>query len=403
MTISESGLNRTWARLELFALSGEIEGCRTDISTLLKCRDKFETFSPVYLFWEMYRPSVLEEDGDRFPALKLPAEAKNLVLEILDDMYRHHRVPYEPDNDDTEIREYLRSTASITFEEAELPFPRKLTDLLIFIHVAAARAFVMKEDSGLSEEVVDCLDEVERAWQRLHRAGFPGSVSPDVHTTEFYEIFHSIDAVSAIALAERSRATRDQGHYAEALHMLATADERYSSGALLVMGPSSSELWPLGREKAILHHPPVFNQFVEFLTGMHVPIEYVLETFNMLRASMPDVDWTQVTRDCRRLADATYLCFPVDPGLIGVDDKYGNDYEELWDLSEEYLFDEASSWPGGFPAGEYWEISQDQTERYTIVDEESNRVSWHTFWRDAGGCVPRQPFLPVVRQSFLPV
>ena len=169
-------------------------------------------------------------------------------------MYRRHRVAYGPDDDDTDIREYLRNTASVRFEEAQLPFPRKLTDLLILIHVAAARAFVLKENSGLSEEVVDCLDEVERAWQRLQRAGFPGSVSPDVHTSEFYEIFHSIDAVSAIALAERSRVTWDQGHYAEALHMLATADERYSSGAILVTPLVRSAPIPEGTVIRVKHH-----------------------------------------------------------------------------------------------------------------------------------------------------
>ena len=407
MTISESDLNRAWEKLEQYALSESSEGPRTDISTLLKCRDRFETFTPVYLFWEMYRPSVLDPDGDRSPALRLPLQINDLVLQVLDDMYRHFRVACEPDDDDSDIREYFKTTPPFSFEEDELSFSRRLTDLLILIHVAAARAFALKGDSGHSEEMVKCLDEVERAWQRLRHAGYRGSVSPQWHISEFYEIFHSIDAVSALALAERSRVTRDQGSYANALNMLVTAHERYSNGATLVMDRSPAELWPLDNAEAVVRHPPVASSFKEFLTGMHVPVEYVLETFNMLKASSLDVDWTQIIHNCKHLADANYLCFPGESELIKrynsideVKEHLLREPQGLLDANEvvfdwlstpqEYLSEEEISWPGGFWPGDYSKISQYQMERYTIVDEESNRVTWHTFWQDAAGWASAQ-------------
>ena len=352
MTVPESKLSDTWERLEWYALSHET--ARSDIATLLKYRDGLDSFSPVYLFWELYRPSVLHDDGSMSPAPKLSPEAKSLVLELLEDMHHSHRVPYEPDNGDSDIREYLKAGEDRDFGDTGLACPRSLQNLLILIHVAAARAFVLKQDSGLSEEVKDCLIEVERSWQRLHLAGYPGSVSLDAHTSEFYEVFHSIDAVSALSLAELSRVMRINGDYAGVLHMMVTASERYSCAALLVMGPA--DWWPLGIKSDELPAILALNPLHEFLTGMHVPVKHVVETFNLLKDSIHDVNWRQVARDCRRLVDAYSICFPENPEDVEKDE---NGY-----------FD-------------HWEISLEQMEDSSIPHEEWGIVTWDQFWHKA--------------------
>ena len=377
-TVSESNLSNTWDRLEWHALSHEI--ARSDIATLLKYRDGFESVSPVYLFWELYRPSVLHDDGSKSPAPELSSQVKSLVLELLNDLYHRYRVPYEPDQDDSDIREYLEAGEKYEFTDAGLAFPDNLKNLLIIIHVAAARAFVLKQDSGFSDEVLDCLNEVKRSWQRLSLNGYPGSASG--YDADYYEVFHSIDAISALTLVELARVNRNQGNYTQALHMMAEASERYSRGAILVMGPV--DWWPQNINTEESPSIPVISPFDEFLTGMHAPVEDVLETFNLLKSSGYDGDWTQVAHDCRRLAGAHFLCFPKNPP-VEWDDEDENGIEDYRGFSEEYLWPEAPRWPGGVLAGDYWEISQELMDQYSTTDEQSNAVTWSGFWLIAHG------------------
>ena len=175
MTVLESQLSDAWEKLEWYALSHE--SFRSDVNTLLKYRDGFDSVSPVYLFWELYRPSILDDDESKSSAPGLSDEVKDLVLELLDDMYQRHRVPYEPDQGVSDIREYFRASEESEIGGTELAFPDNLKNLLIHIHVAAARAFVLIQYDGYSEVVVDCLNEVDRSW-RL------GSVDISCHSRE---------------------------------------------------------------------------------------------------------------------------------------------------------------------------------------------------------------------------
>ena len=378
MTTQAIGGDNRWNRLQSLT---ESEGDRSDIATLLQYQDGFDAVSPVYLFWELYRPSFLYDDGSRAPASPLSSRSKSVVLELLHELHYRHRIRYEPDQMDSDIRDFLEPGNEYDFRDNELAFPDKLKNLLILIHVAAARAFALKEDSGFSEEVVDCLNDVERAWQWLSLSGYPGSSSG--HEVDSYEVFHSIDAVSALALVELGRIQRDRGHYAEALHMMATAEERYQHACVLVMG--ADDLWPLGGDLSKLSILPRLH---EYLTGMHLPVRYVLETFDMLRAERPDVDWSQVAADCRRLAGASFLCFPPGPELLGVEELDKD--EDWWEASEEYLIPDEPDWPGGFPAGDYWGIAEEQMDRYTLLDEQSNTVTWFGFWQIAQGWASAQ-------------
>ena len=372
MTTQAIGGDNRWNRLQSLT---ESEGDRSDIATLLKYKDGFDAVSPVYLFWELYRPSFLYDDGSRAPAPPLSSRSKSLVLELLHELHDRHRIRYEPDQMDSDIRDYLELGNEYDFRDSELAFPDKLKNLLILIHVAAARAFVLKEDSGFSEVVVDCLNEVERAWRWLSFSGYPGSSSG--HEVDSYEVFHSIDAVSALALVELGRTQRDQGHYAEVLRMMTMANERYTNACILVMGPR--DLWPLGDE---LSQPNALARLHEYLTGMHLPVKYVLETFDILKAERPDIDWSQVAADCRRLSGASFLCFPFHPEFIAD--------EDYWEISEEHVFAEVPGWPGGFPAGDYWGISEEKMDKYTMRDEQSNTITWFGFWQIAQGWASAQ-------------
>ena len=378
MTTQVIGGDNRWNLLQTLT---ESEGDRSDIAALLNYRDGFDPVSPVYLFWELYRPSFLYNDGSRAPAPPLSIRSKSVILELLHEMHDRHRSRYQPDQMDSDIRDYLEVGNEHEFRDSGFAFPDKLKDLLVLIHVAAARAFVLKEDSGFSEEVVACLYEVERAWQWLSFSGYPGSSSGS--EVDSYEVFHSIDAISALALVELARIEREQGHYAEALPMMASAEERYKNACILVMGPR--DLWPLGDE---LSQPNAQSRLHEYLTGMHLPVRYVLETFDMLKAQRPDVAWSQVAADCGGLAGAHFLCFPSGPELTDVEESEGD--EDRWEVSEEYLFPEEAEWPGGFPAGDYWGISEEQMEHYTLLDEQSNTVTWFGFWQIAQGWASAQ-------------
>ena len=210
-------------------------------------------------------------------------------------------------------------------------------------------------------------------------SGYLGSSSG--HDADSYEVFHSIDAISALVLVELGRIDRNQGLYAEALHKMADAEDRYTNASVLVMGPV--DRWPLGGGEAELLPLAMIH---EFLTGMHTPAEYVLETFNLLKNSGYDSDWTQVARDCGRLAGAHFLCFPTNPvEVVEEGDESEDEHGDYWEVSEEYVWPEAPRWAGGVLAGDYWEISQALTERTPLTDGQSNTVTWHRFWLIAQG------------------
>ena len=71
-------------------------------------------------------------------------DCEQFVLECLDWLYERYKVSYEPDGE-----------SSAFFE------------LDAYIHIAAARAFRIKQNQGLSEEVTDCLTEIERTVKRI--------------------------------------------------------------------------------------------------------------------------------------------------------------------------------------------------------------------------------------------
>ena len=220
---------------------------RYDIVTLLAFRDGMDRCNPISLFWDVWEPRVLTISNggvDIRPAPALPDQIEEMVLDYLERLYERHRVPYEPDADDEDIKEFYDKLPDYYEHGSEqslgpLPIPPKLKNLVTFLHVAAARAFRIKASQGgtLSEEAIDCLREVERTLYRLQRVG--GDVSPH---TQGFQI--SAWAVAARVFVELSRACRREGRYADALRYLARAVTEYDEAVFIASMEEFTEYWP---------------------------------------------------------------------------------------------------------------------------------------------------------------
>ena len=152
------------------------------------------------LFWRVHRPKL---PFDRVPADQSSRQSERLMLECLDLLQKRHCVEYVPDGDDHDL--YLR--------------------LVTYIHIAAARTFRIKQSDGNSEEVMDCLIDVERAIERLARETMTVSVGgiEVLDTSETPVFLISVGAVATLIFMELSQVRRLHGDHPGALHYLAKA------------------------------------------------------------------------------------------------------------------------------------------------------------------------------------
>ena len=467
MTASVQNPEGLWDQLELLACTDRDIGRRRDITTLLKFRE--DKCNPLYLFWDLYQPEIVDQERNARPAPSLSEELEGLILDLLEHLYERYRVPYEPDSGD-EIRDYLKSLDSYPSQEAyiyeryeereeiysieeddegfegitvedikgmerdeldelcedeefeleisqtqsiskyreaviealeleedddgiereytftwreginpmlnpkydphEAELPSKLKNMLIFIHVAAIRAFKIKRNHGYSDEVRDCLMEVERTIERLRRNGL---VMYQSDTIDMMGIFQSAYAVSGIVLVELGRICKINGEYEKALHYFAVADDYYYSIMYIPIGsgddswPFESALWPHISieilpylEKRVEEH-----RFGHFLTGLRVSLHEVVNIHESLKANKNLTnDWAQVARDWRGLGQALR-------------------FDELEDRYKEYMMNDEGS-------GSLEEFTSDLvTLKYMFSDsgdEESSEsereyssLSWYEF------------------------
>ncbi|MCY4652539.1 MAG: hypothetical protein OXC95_05170, partial [Dehalococcoidia bacterium] len=199
-------------------------------------------------------------------------------------------------------------------------------DLLVFLHVAAARAFFLKRRHGYSEDVRDCLREVERTIGRLKLAGL--DMGPMYQHS--IGLFQSAYAVSAMSFVELGSISYREGRYTEALHYFAQADACYVPSAYPT---DDDEDWPFewifftylpDEESARLHLRERISdyRFGAFrATGLFISLEEVVGAFHSIKVSRdPETDWKQVAQDCMRLSNAYLLRF------IECEDEY-QEYE----------------------------------------------------------------------------
>ena len=237
------------------------------------------------LFWSQYHP--LRERIDRpswrpsrSPAERLSAEHERLMLECLEFLEKRHRVAYEPDVDDGRWQD----------------------ELIVYLHVAAARAFRLKRIEGVSEEVQVCLTEVARTVMRLGGARVLAG-----NTDDNPAFFTSLSAASALSLVELSCARKDHGEYVDALHYLAEAAVCYDAAVTENEMPEESRYYYEDEDAEDLRviESRLRSILKDHLTGLQVSLEEAKTIFELIGASAPSIkDWTQVAQDCKTLAYA---------------------------------------------------------------------------------------------------
>ena len=239
---------------------------RRDIATLLKFRDGVESYNPMYLFWDLYRPQTdigvdlaptpVSLHGGRVtlhasevfvgesPAPPLSESYEGLVLDLLERLYRQNRVRYEPDGDSLDFKEF-RKELDLYDDSGVLAFPGIFKQLIVYLHVAAARAFRVKQRDGYTEECLDCLREVERTRTQLDCAkGLYWSIDDGSYIETFLSAQHSAVATAAIAFVELARVSRREGRYDEALHYFVGALRDYSDAIFLCGQEGCDDAWP---------------------------------------------------------------------------------------------------------------------------------------------------------------
>ena len=411
MSDSDSHRDEPWDRLKSLAASSEFVWA--DVDTLLRFRHDADSSHPMYLFWDIYQPTLKGSEGARSPAPGLADQDgsltvasieeamleagrerdmsraielgkqlawtqregnpdKRAVLEVLELLYHRHRVTYEPDADDSEVRAFLEAHDDGPPDSMALPVAFK--NALVLIHVAAARAFKLLLTDGLSEEVRACLVDVERTLDRLCRAGFD-------HKTPMWQagptrlegvaIYHSTLAVSAISFVSLSRMSQAEGRYADALHYLARAGELYEYALPTPMGLWYA--WPLGLDRFSPNAVPYWVGDLEyFLTGLRIRLAEFTELFESIKAQRSSIgDWREVAADCLSLANQSQCWRLADLDEIGRDEyfeEYGIELESLDELEQ---------------TGEIHDILAEHIGRARIRDDMGDMVNWGEFWHSA--------------------
>ena len=424
MRTEESHPDEPWDRLKSLVASSDFVWA--DVDTLLRFRDDADSSHPMYLFWDIYQPTLKDSEGARSPAPRLVDQDENskvrleeamseagrerdmsrlmelvyeytevgkqldwaqkesnpnksAMLEILELLYHRHRVLYEPDGDDSEIRAFLE--AHDEGPPDSMAFPVAFKNALVLIHVAAARAFKLHQTDGFSEEVSTCLADVERTLDRLYRAGFD-------HKTPMWQagptrlegvtIYHSILAVSAISFVSLSRMSRAEGRYTDALHYLARAGELYEYSLPTPMG--LWDTWPLGLDSFAPNAVSPWEGDLEyFLTGLPISVTQFTELIEELRADRRSVnDWRSLAADCLILANQR-MCWRFHEIEEADPDGYFEEYNiELHDLEELEQSEDIH------------EVLAANIDRVRVDDGRGSTVNWGEFWHSAAAWATAQ-------------
>ena len=349
MTESESDYSQWQLRLmELIARDSQKSGPAHDNLTHMVGQPEFQgilsfgthvepsgaLYDAMNLFWGIYE---LWKDGQTLGEPHVPAEYEGLFLEWLEHLQLSHQVPYIPDADDGLDNHF---------------------ELMVYVHLAAARAFRIRRGSEISEEVLGCLIEVERIMKRLEAT----PRGPGLFFDEAPSYYTSAGAILAMVYVELWRVRRAEGQHSEALHYLSGAARYYDVSSTNFYGDLVDVLWP--RVAVEEHHWE--SRLQRLLTGLAISAVEAVSTFQAIRSGSESVeDWTQVSRDCGAVSD-----LPIHTW----------DFSELKGNGDDRLI--AVSTSGS-------EIAFDQLRDDLIVlnaeitDERRGTVTWGEFWYGA--------------------
>jgi len=247
-------------------------------------------YDAMHLFWGVYE---LWKNGHNQVAEFLQPEYEDLFLDWFEHLQNSHRVPYVPDRQD----------GVDNFEH-----------LIIYAHIAAARSFRIRTGNELSEEVLDCLAEVERAIARLEApskgSGFFFDEAPSFYT--------SAGAILAMVFVELWRIRQAEGRHADALHYLAGAARYYEAASANFYGEYIDELWPEIAEEEHRWESRLQNLFA----GLDVSAMEMVNSFQVIKSRTELVDdWVQVAQDCRAIADSNMRTWDFAELRVNDDDR----------------------------------------------------------------------------------
>ena len=245
------------------------------------------------------------------------------MLDVLEKLYEHHRVRYVPDIDDP-----------VNIPVGTHPrVSEKLWDLIAFLHAAAARAFRIKQsqEGEFSEEVLNCLQEVERTVDYLEMAG----VSELWNFPEYDSYELSVRAISAKSYAELGRIYYREGRYSEALHYLARA------------AAASNETVFEGMQFSIMQYPVWTRHLVEM--GLdNISPDDIARMFLSLQDYGQADNWSQVVTDCDIFIESRYMFGrrSMNPHALRMNSPYIDDYElfVLGDMTWGEFWHSARAW-----------------------------------------------------------
>ncbi len=320
----------------------------------------------MYIFWDLYRPTLKDGQGTRTPAPRLPKQVDEAILSVLESMYNRYRLTYEPDRVDQDVREFLEAHDDDDDETdpEKLDFPETLKNALVFIHVAGARALKIQQSDGFSDEARECLYELERTLNRLGRAGFDHKYSAREFgqlRLEGVGIYQSTLAVSALSFLSLGRISQTEGRYADALNYLAQAGELYEYSLPTPMG--IWEGWPLGRQRPKPEavwpgYYDVDKDIMYFATeGLRSSPQQFVELVELIKVNSRSIDdWRSVADSCLTLAIQrnSWRFDQVDEEL----DREGFEPEE----------------------NDFWELLEEHGKRVRMPDEDGNQIAWGEFW-----------------------
>lgn len=262
--------------------------------------------SAMRLFWSIYE-WWKSEDGALPPILSDSIEEYTaLVLRVLDTLYELHRVPYEPDAD------------SANSDDA----------LLIYLHVAAARAFRTRKRnrSKLSEESVTCFEEVIRTYHRI-----VSTTEPEMDKLPAYV---SMRAILGMSQWEISRLRYGENSYEESFYALSQSTSFYEAALDDLPVVIRAEHWwgPTGEK---------------LLKGLDLSLKEAGRIFQGLKDRRYEVsEWKEVARTCTDLyymradAIANYDEVIADP-QTGYEHP-GITWYEFWYGAREYALNQVS-------------------------------------------------------------
>ena len=301
------------APAEILTLQAELSTGHywTDILAIGPFRQDPSNYAAMELFWRMCNPAALpvapedapSKSGESLP--QMPSNVEEGVLQALADLERERRVPYQPDEEWWEITD----------------------DLLVYIHLAGARAFRLRTKEGYSDDVRDLLRNILQTMSRMHPEG---STAAMTFCTEAPVLYISAAAITSLALVDLFRIARLDGNYGEALHFLAESLYYYGD-AIINREQPSEDLW---FPENVEHENTWQWRLEEYLSPLDVDPQEVVDTFEQLRAGGRGVDWKQVAQDSKALAEWWADCLREQDEVVVDGDGTKWEWFQFWRVAQ---------------------------------------------------------------------